>query len=87
MLKWASRPLYAFIIVPALLKEATLRPPKAMSELSRSVRKINLRGNKMNLSEVLGVEAVQEDSLSLIKMGFHRVKGKGGGYICICVHV
>lgn len=40
-----------------LLKETTLRRPKAMSELSMSVSRIYLLGNKMNLSEVLGVEA------------------------------
>lgn len=38
-------------------KETTLRPPKAMSELSVSVSGIYLLGNKMNLSEVLGVKA------------------------------
>lgn len=53
MVEWASRPLYAFIIVTALLKETNLRPLKATSELSG----IYLLGNKMNLSEVLGVEA------------------------------
>ena len=54
---WWSGPLYAFITVTALLKETTLRPPKALSELSVSVSGIYLLGNKMNLSEVLGVEA------------------------------
>lgn len=41
-----------------LVKETTLRHPKAMSELSASVSGIYLLGNKINLSEVLGVEAV-----------------------------
>lgn len=57
MVEWASRPLYAFVTVTALLKETTLRRLKAMSKLSVSVSGIYLLGNKMNLSKVLGVEA------------------------------
>lgn len=69
MVEWASRTLYAFITVTALLKETTLRSPKAMSALSVSVNGIYLLGNKMNLSEVLGVEAAPgRQLLLLIKM-------------------
>lgn len=38
-------------------KETTLRPPKATSQLSVSVSGIYLLGNKMNLFEVLSVQA------------------------------
>lgn len=56
MVEWASRPPCAFITV-TFLQETTFRPLKAVSELSVSVSGIYLLGNKMNLSEVLGVEA------------------------------